>query len=70
MPEFLLALDRPLVVYDTETTGTNSRFDRIIEIACLKIHPDGRREQFVRRLNPGMPIPPTSTGTLWQTPNN
>jgi len=61
VPEFLLALDRPLVVYDTETTGTNSRFDRIIEIACLKIHPDGRREQFVRRLNPGMPIPPTST---------
>jgi DNA polymerase-3 subunit epsilon len=61
VPEFLLALDRPLVVYDTETTGTNARFDRIIEIACLKIHPDGRREQFVRRLNPGIPIPSTST---------
>ncbi|HKD19066.1 MAG TPA: 3'-5' exonuclease [Thermoanaerobaculia bacterium] len=61
MLESLLALDRPLVVYDTETTGTNARFDRIIEIACLKIHPDGRREQFVRRLNPGIPIPPTST---------
>ena len=61
MPETLLALDRPLVVYDTETTGTNSRFDRIIEIACLKIHPDGRRDQFVRRLNPGVPIPPGST---------
>lgn len=57
----LLPLDRPLVVYDTETTGTNARFDRIIEIACLKIHPDGRREQFVTRLNPGIPIPPTST---------
>jgi DNA polymerase-3 subunit epsilon len=61
MLETLLPLDRPLVVYDTETTGTNARADRIIEIACLKVHPDGRREQFVRRLNPGIPIPPAST---------
>jgi DNA polymerase-3 subunit epsilon len=56
-----LKLDRPLVVFDTETTGTNPRSDRIVEIACLKIHPDGRREQWVRRLNPRMPIPPAST---------
>ncbi|HTR03376.1 MAG TPA: 3'-5' exonuclease [Thermoanaerobaculia bacterium] len=61
MLESLLPLDRPLVVFDTETTGTNSRNDRIIEIACLKVHPDGRREQFVRRLNPGVPIPAAST---------
>ncbi len=61
MLESLLPLDRPLVVYDTETTGTNSRSDRIIEIACLKVHPDGRREQFVRRLNPTVPIPAAST---------
>ncbi|HEY3203196.1 MAG TPA: 3'-5' exonuclease [Thermoanaerobaculia bacterium] len=59
--EQLLLLDRPLVVFDTETTGTNPRADRIIEIACLKIHPDGRREQWVRRMNPGIPIPPAST---------
>jgi DNA polymerase-3 subunit epsilon len=57
----LLPLERPLVVFDTETTGTNSRSDRIIEIACLKIHPDGRREDWVRRFQPGIPIPPTST---------
>ena len=56
-----LKLDRPLVVFDTETTGTNSRTDRIIEIACVKIHPDGRREEWVRRLNPRQPIPPAST---------
>jgi DNA polymerase-3 subunit epsilon len=56
-----LKLDRPLVVFDTETTGTNPRSDRIVEIACLKIHPDGRREEFVKRLNPRMPIPPAST---------
>ena len=57
----LLPLERPLVVFDTETTGTNSRSDRIVEIACVKIHPDGRREDWERRLNPGIPIPAAST---------
>jgi DNA polymerase-3 subunit epsilon len=56
-----LQLARPLVVFDLETTGTNPRSDRIVEIACLKIFPDGSREQWVRRLNPRMPIPPAST---------
>ena len=61
MLQGLLPLDRPLVVFDTETTGTNPRADRIIEIACLKIQPDGTREEWVRRFNPGIPIPAAST---------
>src|SRR5450755_2997973 len=61
MLEQMLTLERPLVVFDTETTGTNPRTDRIVEIACLKILPDGRRESWVRRINPRMPIPPAST---------
>ncbi len=61
MLQDLIALDRPIVVFDTETTGTNPRADRIIEIACLKVSPGGRREQWVRRINPGIPIPPAST---------
>jgi len=56
-----MPLERPLVVFDTETTGINARFDRIVEIACVKLHPDGRREVWVRRLNPGIPIPAAST---------
>lgn len=56
-----LKLTRPLVVFDTETTGTNPRQDRIVEIACLKILPDGGRQEWVKRLNPRMPIPPSST---------
>jgi DNA polymerase-3 subunit epsilon len=59
--ETRLPLDRPLVVFDTETTGTNPRLDRIVEIACVKIHPDGRREEWVRRFNPGIRIPLAST---------
>jgi DNA polymerase-3 subunit epsilon len=57
----LLPLERPLVFFDTETTGTNPRADRIIEIACVKVHPDGHRETWHARFNPGIPIPPGST---------
>jgi DNA polymerase-3 subunit epsilon len=56
-----LSLDRPLVIFDTETTGTHPRLDRIIEIACVKVYPDGRQEEWVRRFNPGVRIPPAST---------
>ncbi len=61
MLENWLPLDRPLVVFDTETTGTNARVDRIIEIACLRLRPGGGQDEWVRRVNPGIPIPPAST---------
>lgn len=61
MLDRLLPLDRPLVVFDTETTGTHPRLDRIIEIACVKVYPDGRTEEWVRRFDPGIRIPAAST---------
>jgi len=56
-----LKLDRPLAVIDLETTGLNPRLDRVVEMAILKVMPDGRREDHVFRINPGMPIPAAVT---------
>ncbi|HMM10669.1 MAG TPA: 3'-5' exonuclease [Bacteroidales bacterium] len=56
-----LNLKRPLAFFDLETTGLNITNDRIIEISILKVHPDGREEQKSWRVNPGIPIPTTST---------
>ncbi len=56
-----LNLKNPIVFLDLETTGINIVTDRIVEIALLKIHPDGREEEKLQRINPGMPIPPQSS---------
>jgi DNA polymerase-3 subunit epsilon len=55
--EPLLQLDRPIAVFDIESTGINPASDRIVEIAVLKIIPGGESRSTVRRLNPGIPIP-------------
>ena len=56
-----LKLNRPLVVLDLETTGINPRYDRMVEIAALKLHPDGRRESWIKRINPQRAIPAGAT---------
>ena len=52
-----LNLKNPLVFLDLETTGINVTTDRIVEIALLKIYPDGREEEKNQLINPGIPIP-------------
>lgn len=56
-----LTLKRPIVFFDLETTGTDHAKDRIIELAFVKISPDGKRDKFTRRVNPGIPIPAETT---------
>jgi len=51
-----LSLSRPLVFFDVETTGLNIGKDKIIEIALLKVYPDGSEEQKVWRINPEIKI--------------
>lgn len=56
-----LKLERPLVFFDLETTGTNPLQDRIVEISLIKVMPDGTEIEKSRRINPGIPIPEAST---------
>lgn len=63
-----LQLDRPIVFFDVETTGTDTQVDRIIEFAAMKVTPadvgkslnnlEGRMEF---RFNPQMAIPEEAT---------
>lgn len=52
-----LKLTKPLIFLDIESTGLNVGADRIVEIALLKLNPDGSREDKTERINPGIPIP-------------
>ncbi len=57
----MLKLDKPLVVFDIESTGVSPRKDRIIELAAIKVLPDGTEESKCWLLNPTVPIPPETT---------
>ncbi|HEX9886591.1 MAG TPA: 3'-5' exonuclease [Longimicrobiales bacterium] len=54
-------LTRPLVFFDLETTGLNTQQDRIVELALIRITPQGDVLERVRRFNPGIPIPAEAT---------
>ena len=64
-----LNLERPIAFFDLETTGTDVAKDRIVEIAVVKIHPNGQidkkpalpgpENRFI--INPTIPIPAEST---------
>lgn len=52
-----LKLKKPLAIFDLETTGLNITQDKIVEIAIIKVNPDGSEEQFHSLINPEMKIP-------------
>ena len=56
-----LKLTRPLVFFDLETTGLNIGSDRIVELSCHKLYPDGSSESRTWRINPEMHIPEATT---------
>lgn len=56
-----LNINKPLCFFDLETTGIDIVHDRIVEIAMLKLMPNGNQEMKVLRVNPEMPIPPEAT---------
>ncbi len=57
----LLQLSKPICFIDLETTGINVSIDKIVEIAIIKILPDGTKQIKRKLVNPEMPIPPSST---------
>ena len=56
-----LELKKPLVFFDLETTGLDVNSDRIVEIAMIKLYPDGSKDTFLTLVNPEMPIPSGAT---------
>lgn len=56
-----LKLNRPICFFDLETTGIDVAKDRIVEIAVVKIYPNGNKESKTWLVNPTIPIPPQTT---------
>lgn len=52
-----LNLKRPLIVFDLETTGLDIAKDRIIQIAYIKVMPDGEEKRINLFVNPERAIP-------------
>ena len=57
----MIQLTKPLAFIDLETTGINLGTDRILEIAIVKITPDGKQAVKRKLINPEMPIPKVSS---------
>ena len=53
----ILNLTKPIVFFDLETTGVNITKDRIVEIAILKVFPNGNKESKTWLVNPEIEIP-------------
>ena len=56
-----IRLNKPVVFMDLETTGLSLTQDRIVEIAMLKVNPDGTQVKKRKLINPEKPIPPEVT---------
>lgn len=59
--QMVLTLSRPLIFFDIESTGLDPMNDRIVELAAIKLHPDGTTEEKCKRFNPLMKIPKEAT---------
>lgn len=57
----MIQLKNPLCFFDLEATGINISQDRIIEIAVIKLFPDGTTDSKSDLINPERPIPEESS---------
>ena len=56
-----LNLQKPLVIFDLETTGLDLVKDRVIQISYIKVYPDGREVRCNELINPEKVIDPIIT---------
>ena len=56
-----LNLNKPLIVFDLETTGLDLVKDRIIQLSYIKVHPSGQEERGNFLINPECYIKPEIT---------
>ena len=56
-----LNLQKPLIIFDLETTGLDLVKDRIIQISYIKVYPDGQEVRVNEIVNPERPIAPEIT---------
>ena len=52
-----LNLQKPLVIFDLETTGLDLVKDRVIQISYIKVYPEGKEERGNYLINPEKEIP-------------
>lgn len=55
--KILPKLIRPIIFFDTETTGTDIAKDRIVSLDVLRLDPTGETEKKTWLINPTIPIP-------------
>lgn len=56
-----LQLNRPVVFFDLETTGTDPLSDRIVELFAIRVNADGTQEELHHLIDPRIPIPAAAT---------
>lgn len=56
-----IKLEKCLAIFDLEATGLSVTTDRIVEIAVIRVAPDGTTTNYTKRVNPEMPIPKESS---------
>lgn len=54
-------IQKPLVIFDLETTGLDFIKDRVIQLSYIKVMPDGEEKRENITINPLIPIPPFVT---------
>lgn len=52
-----MKITKPIVFFDLETTSVDTETARIVEIACIKVFPNGTKETKTTLINPEIPIP-------------